>query len=161
MTTFTTLSDGSDSTKNSGSHSAGYPANVVFYGEFDATKRVLAQNDVIEILDIPAGTLITGVQWEVVTVEGAARNFAIGDGGDTDGFITTTSANTATSGCSALAGIVLGGAGDPANDPLVVTGYSAGKYYSAADTLDLLAVTNGGLTTCKIKIKAFGVCFGL
>lgn len=160
MTAYTTLSDGTSSSKGSGSKAAGFPAQVVFEGVFDATKRVLAQNDTIAVIDIPANTLIQGVQWEVETVEGAARNFAIGDGSDTDGFVTATSANTATSGATALAGTVAGGAGDPANDPLVVTGYSAGKYYAAADTLDILAVTSGGLTTTKIRVKAYGVCFG-
>jgi hypothetical protein len=158
MTAFTTLLDGTSSTKGSGSKAAGFPAQVVFEGVFDATKRDLAQNDTVAVIDIPANTLIQGVQWEVETVEGAARNFAIGDGSDTDGFVTTTSANTATSGATALAG-TLGGTGAAA-DPVVVTGYSAGKYYSAADTLDILAVTSGGLTTTKIRVKAYGICFG-
>jgi hypothetical protein len=153
MTAYTTLATGVDSTLGSGSNAAGFPAFTVFEGVFDATKRVLAQNDTIEVVDIPAGTLVLGVQWEVVTEEGASRNFAIGDGSDTDGYITTTTANTAASGATAL---TLGEA-----TPNTITGYSSGKYYAAADTIDVLAVTSGGLTTCKIKIKAYGICFGL
>ena len=153
MTAYTTLSDGTDSTAKSGSSAAGFPSFVVIEGVFDATKRVLAQNDTVEVLDIPAGTLVLGVQWEVETVEGAARNFAVGDGSDTDGFVTTTSANSATSGSTALA--VAEGT------PNTIVGYSAGKYYAAADTLDILAVTSGGLTTCKIRLKAYGIVFGV
>jgi hypothetical protein len=160
MTAYTTLPDDTSSSKGSGHSAAGFPSHVVFEGVFDATKRTLAQNDTLAVIDIPANTLIQGVQWEVEVAEGAARNFAVGDGSDTDGFITTTSANSLASGVSTLAGTVAGGSGDPASDPLVVTGYSAGKYYSAADTLDVLAVTSGGLTTTKIRLKAWGICFG-
>lgn len=160
MTAYTTYATGKN-IATGGSNAAGFPAVTVFEGEFDASLRNLAQNDTAAVINIPAGTLIQAVHWEVVTAEGAARNFAIGDGSDTDGFITTTTANSVASGVSALAGLVAGGAGDPANDPLVVTGYSSGKYYSAADTLDILAVTSGGLVACKIKVRAVGVCFGM
>lgn len=112
---------------------------------FDATKQNLAQNDIAQLVNIPAKTLVRRVFWEVETVEGGARNFAIGDGSDTDGFIATTSANSLASGISGLA-LTEG-------TPNTITGYSGGKYYSAADTLDLLAVTSGGLTGAKIRIK--------
>jgi hypothetical protein len=137
----------------SGSNAAGFPAPVVIEGFLDCTKAVLAQNDVAEVLAIPAGTFIQGVVWEVEVVEGAARNFAVGDGSGTSGFIATTSANSLASGCTALAlteGV-----------PNTVTGYSAGKYYGAADTIDILAVTAGGLTGAKIRLKAFGYVVGL
>jgi hypothetical protein len=152
MTAYNTLADNTSSTKHSGHKAAGFPSQIVIEGYFDATKRTLAQNDTVAVLDIPANTLIQGVQWEVETVEGAARNFAVGDGSDTDGFIASTSANSLASGATALA---LG-----EGTPNTVSGYSAGKYYSAADTLDILAVTAGGLTTTKIRLNAWGVCFG-
>lgn len=117
----------------------------------DFSINTMAQNDIAQLLNIPAKTLVQAVQWEVERVEGAARNFAIGDGADDDGFITTTTANTLASGCS---GLTLTEA-----TPNTVTGYSNGKYYSAADTIDLKAVTSGGLTTGKIRIKA--VCVEL
>lgn len=163
MTVRATYLGGVSTTATAGANAAGFPAFTVFENTIDCSKlsTAAAQNDVIEALSIPAGTLIQGVMWEVITVEGASRNFAIGDGDDTDGFITTTTANSAATGCSALAGAVAGGASDPASDPLIVTGYSAGKYYSAADTIDILAVTSGGLTTAKIKLKAYGLVFGV
>lgn len=118
---------------------------------FDASVQNLAQNDVAQLIAVPAKTIITGVFWEIETVEGASRNFAIGDGSDTDGYITTTTANslaTGTSGLSLTEGT-----------PNTITGYSNGKYYSAADTIDVLAVTSGGLTACKLRVIARGYCF--
>lgn len=139
----------------SGANAAGFPAPVVIEGFLDCTKTsaAMAQNDVAEVLTIPAGTFIQGVVWEVETVEGAARSFAVGDGSGTSGFVTTTSANSLASGCSALA-LTEG-------TPNTVTGYSSGKYYAAADTIDVLAVTSGGLTGAKIRLKAFGWAMGL
>ncbi len=115
----------------------------------DCSVNNLAQNDIAELIVVPANTYVMLIRWEVETVEGAARNFAIGDGSDTDGYITTTTANTAASGASALALTEAA--------PNTVTGYSNGKYYSAADTIDLLAVTSGGLDTAKITVSALMV----
>lgn len=142
-------------TSYGGANAAGFPAPVVFEGVLDCSKTAapMVQNDTAEVIAIPAGTFIQGVVWEVETVEGAARNFAIGDGSDTDGFVATTSANSTASGASLLA---LG-----EGTPNTITGYSAGKYYAAADTIDVLAVTSGGLTGAKIRIKAFGWVVGL
>lgn len=111
----------------------------------------VAQNEVVEAIPIEANTLVLGVRAEVLVVEGAARNFAIGDGAGTSGYLTTQSANALAEFHSAFAG-TLGGTG-AAGDPVVVTGYSAGKYYPTADTIDILAVTAGGLTTCKIRLS--------
>lgn len=149
-----TYTGGQSTTAAGGANNAGFPSFVVYENVIDFSKlaTAAAQNDVVEALSIPAGTLVQGVQWEVEGVEGAARNFAIGDGDDTDGYVTTTTANTAATGCSGLA-LTEG-------TPNTITGYSGGKYYSAADTIDILAVTSGGLTTAKIRVKAFGVTFG-
>lgn len=149
-----TYTGGQSTTATGGANNAGFPSYVVFENVIDFSKlaTAAAQNDVVPALSIPANTLIQGVAWEVEGVEGASRNFAIGDGDDTDGFVTTTSANTLAKGATALA-LTEG-------TPNTVTGYSAGKFYSAADTIDLLAVTSGGLTAAKIRVKAYGVVFG-
>lgn len=118
---------------------------------FDATEQNLDQNETVALIDIPAKSYVLKVFWEVQTVEGAARNFAIGDGDDPDGYIASTSGNSLASGASNLA-LTTG-------TPNTVTGYSNGKYYSAADQLDLLAVTSGGLTGIKIKVSALIIEF--
>lgn len=115
--------------------------------DFTNAAVTCAQNDIVEALAIPANTFVYGIRAEVLTVEGAARNFAIGDGADTDGYITTQSANTLAEFHSLL---TLTEA-----TPNTITGYSNGKYYAAADTIDILAVTSGGLTTCKLKVSAY------
>jgi hypothetical protein len=154
MTARTTYTGGQVITATGGANAAGFPAPVVFEVLVDCSRlsTAAAQNDVIEALRIPANTLIQGVNWEVEAVEGAARNFALGDGDDTDGFVPSTSANALAKGATAIA-LTEG-------TPNVVAGYSAGKFYSAADTIDILAVTSGGLTTAKIRVKAYGWTFG-
>ena len=88
----------------------------------------------------------------MLVVEGAARNFGIGDGSGTSSYITTQSANALAEFRTAL-GLTEG-------TPNTITGYTNGKYYSAADTIDVLAVTSGGLTTCKLRICADVIEYG-
>ena len=121
---------------------------TVIQALFDpAVKGVLAQNDIAKLINIPDNSWVFGVRWEVTKVEGAARNFGIGDGSGTSSYVATTAANSLATGWSGLVALTEG-------TPNVVTGYSAGKFYSADDTLDVLAVTSGGLTTCQIKVIA-------
>lgn len=114
---------------------------------YDFSKRTLAQNDVAQVLDIPADTWVSLVRWEITKVEGAARNFSIGDGVNAAGFVASTSANTLAEGVSGPISLTEGA-------PNTITGFSGGKYYSAADTLDVTAVTAGGLTTGILKVTA-------
>lgn len=159
MTTYTTYTDGYTIVKQSAprANSIGGPVTVL-EGKFDATRRNLAQNDVAEIITIPANTWVIAVFWEVEVVEGASRNFAIGDGGNTSGFVPTTSANSLATGCynGSSAGAVQA---LTEGTPNTFTGYSFGRYYPSADTMDLLAVTSGGLTACRVAVKA--VCIHL
>lgn len=109
------------------------------------TSALVAANEVVEAIPIEANTMVLGVRAEVLVVEGAARNFGIGDGAGTSAYITTQSANSLAEFHTAL---LLTEAA-----PNTVTGYTNGKYYAAADTIDILAVTAGGLTTCKIRLS--------
>ena len=88
-----------------------------------------AQNDVFEVLYIPAKTLVLGVQYQVLTAEGGTLTFDIGDGDDVDGYIDGANGNTLGSGFTTLS--------LTAGTPDTVTGYSNGKYYAAADTIDI------------------------
>lgn len=114
--------------------------------DFLVTANQLAQNDIAELIAIPANCWVAGIRWEILVVEGAARNFGIGDGSGTSSYIATTSANAVSEGAMILAlteGV-----------PNTITGYSAGKYYAVADTIDVLAVTAGGLVACKLRVTA-------
>jgi len=69
---------------------------------------------------------------DVTTAEGGTLTIDVGDGGDPDGFLDGVNANTAASYSTSL---VLAEAA-----PNTVTGYSNGKYYAAADTIDVKTV---------------------
>lgn len=123
---------------------------VIFKELFDpAVKGVLAQNDISQLIKIPANTWVSGVRWLVEKVEGAARNFAIGDGANTSGWIATTTGNTLADGYSGPVSLTEG-------VPNTITGFSGGKYYSVDDTIDVLAVTAGGLTTMQLRVVVIG-----
>ncbi len=93
----------------------------------DAT--ALTSNDVIEAIPLPAKSLVMAVGLDVTTAEGGTLTIDVGDGDDVDGFLDGVNANTVASYASALA---LAEAA-----PNTVVGYSNGKYYAAADTLDV------------------------
>ncbi|MBF0256027.1 MAG: hypothetical protein HQL47_06120 [Gammaproteobacteria bacterium] len=114
---------------------------------FDASENNLAQTETAGVLNIPAKCRVLYVFWEVLTVEGAARNFSIGDGTDPDGWLTTTTGNTLANGVANGAYAVLTGAS------------TGGKYYAAADQIDVIADTAGGLTGLKLKVSALIVDF--
>jgi hypothetical protein len=92
----------------------------------------MAANDVYQLFDIPPNTLVFAVSWEVETTNNVTATFDIGDDTNPDGFINSASANAVTSGCSVLS--------------------SAGKFYSATDTIDLTA--QAGLTNLVMYVRA-------
>jgi len=87
----------------------------------------LTANDVLEVIKIPADTLVTSVALNVTTAEGGTLTIDVGDGADPDGYFDGVNANTAAAYSLDAA------AGTP-------TGYAGGKYYTAADTIDVTTV---------------------
>jgi len=117
---------------------------------FDATKRTLAQNDVVELIDIAAGETVMKCDVNVLTADANAGTAEVGDGSDTNGFVEAF--NDAATGVT-LGKIVLTEAAPP-----TMNGYTnGGKYYSAADTIDLKALGASGITTGKILVRAYVV----
>ena len=95
----------------------------------------------VAAIDVPAGTLVTGV-WIVITtaLTGGTPAWNIGDGDDTDGWIATADITEATAGT--YKGIAAGTAA-----------YSnTGRYYASADTIDVIVTT--GLTAGSAFIVA-------
>jgi len=92
----------------------------------------LGANDVLTALHIPAKTMVLAVGLDVTTAEGGTLTIDVGDGGDVDGFLDGVNANTVASYSTSL---TLTEA-----TPNTVTGYSNGKYYSAADTIDIKTI---------------------
>ena len=97
-----------------------------------ASATALGANDVIEALAIPAKTMVLAVGIDVTTAEGATQTFDVGDGSDVDGFLDGVNGNAVASYANSL---VLAEAA-----PNTVVGYSNGKYYSAADTIDIKTI---------------------
>ncbi len=97
-----------------------------------AGQTAIGANDILEVMPIPAKTYVMQVGLDVTTAEGGTCTVDVGDAADPDGFLDGVNANTAASYATALA---LAEA-----SPNTVVGYSNGKYYAAADTIDIKTV---------------------
>jgi hypothetical protein len=86
-----------------------------------AGATALADNDILEVIRVPAKTLVLAVGLDVTTVEGGTCTIDVGDGATVDGFLDGVDANTVASYCSTLS----------------TEAYDGGKYYAAADTIDV------------------------
>ena len=91
----------------------------------------LAASDVLEILPIPAGTVVSNVGMVVTTAAGVSSTLSIGDGGATAGYLAATSVNA--TGTSGGVPVLASGAFAPT--------LSGGKVYAAADTIDVVIGT--------------------
>jgi len=107
-----------------------------------ASATALTSGDVIEAIPLPAKSLVLRVGLDVTTVEGGTLTIDVGDGSDPDGFLDGVDANAVASYCSALA-LTEG-------TPNTITGYSGGKYYSTADTLDVKIVNAADVAVMKL-----------
>jgi hypothetical protein len=92
-----------------------------------AGATALGANDVIEALSIPAKTMVLAVGLDVTTAEGGTLTIDVGDATDGDGFLDGVNGNVAA------------GYASDAN-PTTPVGYGHGKYYSAADTIDIKTI---------------------
>ncbi len=110
----------------------------------DYGKNPSEATEVVPVLQVPAGSLVLFVGAEVVGVEGGTAAGTLGDGDDPDGYLATLNANSAafyTRGLTLTEGT-----------PNTVTGYSGGKFYAAADTID--HVTTNALDAAVIRYFA-------
>jgi len=129
---------------------AGNPANDGndFYSLeaiYDFSVTSATANAVIEMLQIPANTFVSGVVVEVMTVD-SGNTFDVGDGDDIDGYHDAIDATSAVVTMSTL--LLTEGA------PNTVTGYRAGKTYLAADSIDV-KVLGQTFAAAKVRVKAF------
>jgi len=110
-----------------------------------AGATALASGDVLEVIPVPAKALVMRVGYDVTTAEGATATFDLGDASDTDGYLNDADLNAVGSGVMALT--------LASGTPNTVAGYSNGKYYSAADTIDVL-LNNSSIDTAVVRIWA-------
>lgn len=107
-----------------------------------ASLTALGAADVIAALPIPAKTYVLQVGLDVTTAEGGTLTIDVGDGTDADGYLDGVNANTAASYATAL--VLAEGA------PNTTTGYGEGKYYSAADTIDVTTVNAADVAVVRL-----------
>lgn len=105
-----------------------------------ASATALASGDILQVLPVPAKTLVLHVGVEVETGGTSGLTLDIGDGADADGYLDGVAADAAGSFASTLT--LSSGA---------IVGLSAGKYYTAADTIDLVLVGQvPGALVCRV-----------
>jgi len=106
-----------------------------------AGATALAAGDSIQVLSIPANTLVMAVRATTMTAEGAAETLDIGlTGGDVDGFVDGGDANAA---------------GTTNSNGALLIANNNGHYFATADTIDMLIGVSGAVTdAAKIKVWA-------
>lgn len=98
-----------------------------------------SSSDVLQLLDIPAGTFVHACWVQLITPEGATAAGTLGDASSAAGFVAT---------------ITLNGTALTWYGPVGTEGYAAfgGKFYDAADTLDLVLATAASIETAVIDV---------
>lgn len=118
---------------------------------FDAANAVLENgtailaNDVFQMISVPANTLVYGVRAQVMTAEGGTCTFDVGDGATADGYHDGLDGNSTSTNAFSFD-----------EDGTKTEAFGNGKFYSAADTIDLKCMT-GTYTTFKVKLVAYMV----
>lgn len=121
----------------------------VLEAEVDFSANNHDSNDVLNVLAIKAGFYVLSVIMKVVTPEGATLTVDIGDGDDPDGYIDGANGN-ATAGTEVVSDLALTN-----GTPNTVTGYTAGKYYAADDTIDLIPKNNADAAVVRVRALCF------
>jgi hypothetical protein len=147
MTLHKNYLDGSPIVRSGGSNAAGFPKVTIFENTFDATRRPCAATDVVELINIPAGTYVMKVFVHVLNGE-ADQTLNVGDGTDVDGWVAAQA--VATTGTRAM------GAGDYAKD---AQNALIGKFYATADTIDLEVPADKAYATLRVRVVA--LCVGI
>ena len=98
-----------------------------------------ASSDVLQLLDIPAGTFVHACWVKLITPEGATLGGTIGDDAQAAGFVGTVTLN-------GTAGTWYGPAGSEA--------YAAygGKFYDSANSIDIVLATEATVTTAVFDL---------
>ena len=94
----------------------------------------LAATDILEVIKVPAKTLVTHVALEVTTAEGGTLTLDVGDGDNPDGYLDGVNGN-ATAAYISVAG---------------TDAFEQGKYYTAADTIDVVTVNAADAAVMKL-----------
>ena len=121
-------------------------SEIVDFSEF-----TISTNDVIQVIELPANSLVLYAGLDVLTADSAGNSgtLSLGDGADVDRYV---SASTATAGIESTR--------EKAGDSSLGTTSIGYAYYAAADTIDLVNATG----SINAKVRVFAVvadCDGL
>ena len=129
-----------------GINRVGYIEVVLDFAEITAARvtagaTALTAGDSLEVISLPANTLIMAVGATTQTAEGAASTFDLGfTGGDVDGFVDGGNANAT---------------GTTSSNGALLSGDNQTHYLATADTIDMLIGVSGAVTdAAKIKVWA-------
>jgi hypothetical protein len=113
--------------------------------DFGVAANSVSNAEVLQMVPIPAGFMVEGVLLETQTVENiTSAPCTLGDGNDVDGYLTTAFCNlitTATNVCNSTSVYAVENGGK-------------GKFYPAADTIDLIPTNT--LNAAKVRIGVWG-----
>ena len=135
---------------NTGHSAAGKKVRVI--SEIvDFSEFTISTNDVIQVIELPANSLVLYAGLDVLTADSAGNSgtLSLGDGADVDRYV---SASTATAGIETTR--------EKAGDSSLGTTSIGYAYYAAADTIDLVNATG----SINAKVRVFAVvadCDGL
>ena len=101
----------------------------------------IATNDVFQLISIPAGAFVIGVAVTLITAEGGVCTFDIGDDATVDGYHNGLDGNGAI------------GVFSFDTDGTMTEAFGNGKFYAAANTIDLKLIT-GTAATVEVKLSA-------
>ena len=126
-------------------HNSSAPTVKVYSEIVDFSEFTTAGTDVIQVIELPANSLVLYAGMDVLTADGSGNSNALslGDGADVDRWV---AASTPTAGME----VTRARAGDSSLGTTSV-GYA---YYAAADTIDI--VSSVGVTT-SAKVRVFAV----
>jgi hypothetical protein len=110
----------------------------------DFTKTPGASGDVIQSLNVYPGWFVQAVLVQVLTAEGGTLTANVGDGTLATGFMTGVNLNAL--------GMTKSNLTLTEAAPNTVTGYTGGKLYTAADTIDL--VLSAAADGAKVRVAA-------
>lgn len=115
MTTITIHTDGQPTVDDLSTR------KMIQFAEIDFAKNPAAAADVVQVLNIPAGAIVTRVCAVVKTAEGAAATATVGDASGANSWDASLDLNAASYQSSIVG----------------TDAYANGKYYATADTIDL------------------------
>ena len=124
-------------------HSANAPTVKVYSEIVDFSAFTITTNDIVEVIELPANSLVLYAGYDVLTADSAGNSgtLSLGDQADVDRW---GAASTATAGIETTRA--------RAGDSSLGTTSICYAYYSAADTIDITNAT--GSVYCVVRVFA-------